>query len=70
MTKNFGIKSVKENEMIEDEQLSTFNWKELDNKNVRVIVTEESGVQVAALYDPESQEFFIVSVKESKSETI
>jgi len=55
--------------MIEDEEISTFNWKELDNKNVRVLVTEDSGVQVAALYDPESQEFFIVSVKEVKSET-
>ena len=56
--------------MIEDEEISTFNWRELDNKNVRVIVTEDNGVQVAALYDPESQEFFIVSVKEIKSETI
>ena len=56
--------------MIEDEEISTFSWKELDSKNVRVIVTEDSGVQVAALYDPESQEFFIVSVKEVKSETI
>lgn len=55
--------------MIEDEEISTFNWKELDNKNVRVLVTEDSGVQVAALYDPESQELFIVSVKEVKSET-
>lgn len=55
--------------MIEDEEISTFNWKELDNKNVRVLVTEDSGVQVSALYDPESQEFFIVSVKEVKSET-
>jgi len=55
--------------MIEDEEISTFNWKELDNKNVRVLVTEDSGVQVAALYDPESQEFFIGSVKDGKSET-
>lgn len=70
MKKNFGIKSVKESKMIEDEEISTFSWKELDNKSVRVIVTEDSGVQVAALYDSESQVFFIVSAKEVKSETI
>ena len=55
--------------MIQDEEIGTFNWKELHNKNVRVIVTEDSGVQIAALYDPESQEFFIVSVKDVKNET-
>lgn len=46
--------------MIEDEEISTFNWKELDNKNVRVVVTEDSGVQIAALYDPESQEYYLL----------
>ena len=55
--------------MIQDKEIGTFNWEEIHNKNVRVIVTEDSGVQIAALYDPESREFFIVSVKEIKNET-
>lgn len=49
--------------MITEENIKTFNWKELDGKTVRVVVTEDSGVQIGALYDAERHEFFIVSVK-------
>ena len=49
--------------LISKEDISTFNWKELHGKDVKVLVYEEEGVQVGALYEPESGEFFIVHVK-------
>ena len=52
--------------MLKREEISTFEWKELHNKSVKVFVYEEAGFQISALYEPESQEFYIVSVKEKK----
>lgn len=49
--------------LINEEDISTFKWSELHNKTMRVIVVEDSMMQSAALYDPETQEIFIVSVK-------
>ena len=54
--------------MIKPEEISTFEWKELHSKNVRVFVYEEAGFQISALYEPESQEFYIVSVKDKRYE--
>lgn len=54
------------NTPISKEDVATFNWKELHGKDVKVFVyeeDEEDGVQVGALYEPESGEFFIVHVK-------
>lgn len=50
--------------LITEDDIKTFNWKELHGKDVRVLVYEESNVQIAALYEPEKEEFFIVSVKQ------
>lgn len=49
--------------LVNEEDIFTFNWKELHGKNVKVLVHEEEGIQVGALYEPESGEFFIVHVK-------
>lgn len=48
---------------LEWENVSTFNWKELHNRQVTVIVVEDSGMQSVCLYDAESEEIFVVSVK-------
>ena len=47
-----------------EEDIKAFNWKELDGKTVRVYVYEEEGVQISALYEADTQEFFIVSIKQ------
>lgn len=51
------------NSLINEEDISTFNWSELHHRVVRVICVEDSGMQSTALYDAETQELFIVSVK-------
>ncbi len=50
-------------DFISGEDIKTFNWQELDGKTVRVYVYEEEGVQTSALYEAETQMFFIVSIK-------
>ena len=49
---------------IKKEFIHHFDWKELNGKQVHVIVVEDSGVQSATLYDSLTQEFFVVSVKQ------
>lgn len=41
----------------------TFNWKELDGKDVRVFVHDFEGVQVSMLFDVDGNEFYVVNVK-------
>lgn len=48
---------------LDKNDIKTFNWKELDGKDVRVVVVEDSGAEVAALFLTETSEFFIVSIK-------
>lgn len=48
------------------EDVNTFNWRELHGKQVHVIVVEDGGVQSVCLYDAESEEIFVVSVKEAE----
>lgn len=50
-------------DFISEEDIKTFNWKELDGKEVRVYVYDQEGVQIVALHERETQEFFIVSFK-------
>jgi hypothetical protein len=47
-----------------EEDIRTFNWSELDGKTVRVIITEDSGCQIVGLYCADTEEVFIVSVKQ------
>ncbi len=51
------------NEFIDIEDIKTFDWKEIHGKTVSVYVYEEDGVQISSLYEEESEEFFIVSIK-------
>jgi hypothetical protein len=37
-------------------------WKDLHSKEVRVIVTEDSGVQVVTLYESKTGNYYIVAV--------
>ena len=55
-------------DFINEEDIKTFNWKELDGKTVRVIITEDSGCQAVGLYCAATEEVFIVSVKRLKGE--
>lgn len=48
---------------IDTDDIKTFDWKELHGKTVSVIVYEEDGVQISSLYEAESKEFFVVSIK-------
>lgn len=50
--------------MIDKEDIETFNWIELHGKDVRVLVYDVEGVQISALLEHESGEFFIVNVKQ------
>jgi hypothetical protein len=50
--------------MLDRDDIETFNWKELHGKDVRVLVCEAEGVQISALLENESGEFFIVNVKQ------
>lgn len=51
---------------IDTDDIKTFDWKELHGKTVSVIVYEEDGVQISSLYEAESKEFFVVSIKTLK----
>lgn len=51
------------NNYLNEEDIATFNWSELHNRVVRVIVVEDSGVEILGLYDTETQEVFMVNVK-------
>ena len=51
------------NDFLDVEDIKIFDWKELHGKTVRVYVYEEEGIQISALYDADSEEFFIVGVK-------
>lgn len=42
----------------------SFNWKDLHNKKVRIIVSEDSGFQAVSLYDEETNSIYMVCVKE------
>ena len=50
--------------MLDRDDIETFNWKELHGKDVRVRVFDVEGVQISALLEHESGEFFIVNVKQ------
>lgn len=50
-------------DIVDIEDIKTFDWKELHGKTVRVYVYEEEGIQISALYDADSEEFLIVSIK-------
>lgn len=52
--------------MFDKDDIETFNWKELHGKDVRVLVCEVEGIQIAALLEHESGEFFIVKVKQTE----
>ena len=46
-----------------------FNWEDLDGRQFRVIVVEDSGVKSVTLYDDTSKDFFVVSIKQIEGET-
>lgn len=54
--------------MFVEDDLETFNWKELHGKDVRILVCEAEGIQIAALLEHESGEFFIVNVKQTEEQ--
>lgn len=50
--------------MIEIDWLKQFttSWKDLDDKDVRVIVREDSGVQCVTLYEAATKNYYVVCV--------
>ena len=60
----YAMKPSAAQSFIKEEDIHTFNWLELDGKTVRVIITEDSGCQAVGLYCSDTEEVFIVSVKQ------
>ena len=49
-------------DFIKKEFVEHFNWKELNGKQLHVIVVEDGGVQSVSLYEENTQKIYVVAV--------
>ena len=49
-------------DFIKKELIHHFNWKELNGKQLHVIVVEDGGFQSVSLYEENTQKIYVVAV--------
>lgn len=49
-------------DFIKKELIHCFNWKELNGKQLHVIVVEDGGFQSVSLYEANTQKIYVVAV--------
>ena len=49
-------------DFIKKEFIHIFDWKELNGKQLHVIVVEDGGVQSVSLYEANTQKIYVVAV--------
>ena len=51
-------------DFIKEEFIHCFDWKELNGKQLHVIVVEDGGFQSVSLYEANTQKIYVVAVNE------
>ena len=49
-------------DLIKKEFINSFDWKELNGKQLHVIVVEDGGFQSVSLYEENTQKIYVVAV--------
>ena len=56
-------------DFIKKEFIHHFNWKELNGKQLHVIVVEDGGLQSVSLYEENTQKIYVVAVNKIGEDT-